>query len=172
MAGTINGAKADASQLMKYLAARLGTQRFGVAGFSDYVDIPYGLYQPLTNDVDAVQAAIDSLELVDGGDIPEAYSRMMFEVYSDPAIGWNSDARRYLIIFGDSIPHDPDAGHDGILGTPDDLDLDEVLSQLAAHDITLIFVSAPGVYGDSELIAQWQDWTESANGSVIQCSNP
>lgn len=172
MAPLIDGARANASQLMQHISARVGDQRFGVAGFSDYTDIPYALYQPLTSDVDAVQSAINSLALMDGGDTPEAYSRMMFESYSDPAIDWLDQTGRFLIIFGDSYPHDPDAGRDGIPDTEDDLRLEETLTQLKTQKITLIFVSSPVVYSDSGLIDRWETWTNVGGGTVVRCGIP
>jgi hypothetical protein len=170
MAGMMDGARADAHRLMTTLAARLGSEHFGVAGFSDYIDFPYRLYQPITGDLDAVQTAINGLELADGGDIPEAYARMMFESYSDPAIGWRPDARRYLVIFGDSYPHDPDAGRDGNLETLDDLILNEVLDKLALEQITLVYVADPGVFSASDLFEDWSVWTDATDGSVIRCA--
>lgn len=170
MAGMIEGAKADAHRLMTTLAARLGSEHFGVAGFSDYVDFPYRLYQPITEDLDAVQTAINGLGLADGGDTPEAYARMMFESYSDNAIGWRPESRRYLVIFGDSYPHDPDAGRDGDLETPDDLILNEILDKLALEQITLVYVADPGVFTASDLFEDWNVWTNVTDGSVIRCS--
>jgi len=168
----IDGAKAEATTLMNSLRLRWGTERFAVAGFSDYVDFAYKLYQPLTGDVEAVQTAINGLGLAHGGDAPEAYGRMMFESYSDPSVGWNDGAQRYLIIFGDSYPHDPDAGRDGELGTPDDIALDEVLSTLTAQEITLIYVADPGVVGDFSLLSQWDDWAKTVEGTTIRCTGP
>ena len=169
MGPIIEGAKAEAKELMETIAARFWTERFGLMGFSDYVDFPYRLYQPLTNDYDAVQSAIDSLSLADGGDAPESYGRAMYESFADPDVGWDSDARRYLVIFGDSYPHDPDAGRDEILGTDDDLRLDDVLTQMKAGDITMIFVANPGV--DSSLLSQWQEWANTIAGTTITCAN-
>ena len=172
MAPMIDGAKADAKKLMQTIAARFGSERFGVSGFSDYVDIPYRLYQPLTDDLNAVQTAINGLSLVDGGDLPEAYGRMMYESYADPSIGWRSGTWHYLVIFGDSYPHDPDAGRDGILGTDDDLILDNVLAQMKNEKITLIYVADPGIAGDTSLLSEWQEWTSTTTGITIRCANP
>jgi len=172
MAFMIDGAKADAKKLMQTIAARFGSEHFGVAGFSDYIDFPYRLYQPLTDDLNAVQAAIDSLTLAYGGDAPEAYGRMMYESYADPSIGWRTNAWRYLVIFGDSYPHDPDAGRDEILGTDDDLVLDNVLTHLKTNKITLIYVADPGIAGDTSLLSEWQEWTSTTAGITIQCANP
>jgi hypothetical protein len=172
MAGMIDGAKADAHKLMKSISARLGNESFGVAGFSDYVDFPYRLYQPLTNKISEVQEAINSLTLADGGDTPEAYTRMMYESYMDSSIGWREESKRYLIIFGDSFPHDPDAGRDGQINTDDDLALDEVLSQMESKNITLLFVADPTVANDTDLLSQWENWTDGLGGMTIRCRNP
>ncbi|MBK6793014.1 MAG: hypothetical protein IPG80_10855 [Anaerolineales bacterium] len=172
MRSTINGAKLDSKKMMQTIRARFGSESFGVAGFSDYGDIPYQLYQPLTDNFDSIQTVIDSLTLVDGGDIPEAYGRMMYESYSDPNIKWHNDGYRYLIIFGDSYPHDPDAGRDGILGTSDDLTFADVLTKLKANNITVIYVSDPGIANEASLLNKWQDWVKETGGRVIRCINP
>lgn len=172
MGGMIDGAKADASKLMKTISARFGSERFGVAGFSDYIDFPYRLYQPISGEIDQVQEAINLLTLADGGDIPEAYARMMHESYADSTIDWREDSKRYLVIFGDSYPHDPDAGRDGQLDTEDDLVLSEVLSQIEINNITLIYVADPGVASDTDLLDQWEFWTGELAGLTIRCWNP
>lgn len=170
MGPVISGAKEDAKRLMNIIAARLGSEYFGVAGFSDYTDIPYHLYQPLSDNYADVQTAIDRLTLVDGGDIPEAYGRMMYESYNDPTIGWHDNAHRYLIIFGDSYPHDPDPGQDEIIGTSDDLIFSNVLLQLKSNKIIVIYVSNPGAPND--ILNEWQGWVDETNGILIRCTNP
>jgi hypothetical protein len=173
MTRTINGAKKNAKTLMETIASRFGTERFGVVGLSDYIDFPYRMYQPLTTDYAAVQKAIDGLALADGGDIPESYGRVMYESYTDPNIGWQPNAKRYLVIFGDSYPHDPDPGRDGVLGTGDDLVLSNVLSQLKVNNITMIFVGDPGGIVDTALLSRWQDWAgKTAGGLSIRCTAP
>jgi hypothetical protein len=156
--------------LQEAIPPRFWTERFGLMGFSDYIDFPYRLYQPLTADSDAVQSAIDALTLADGGDIPEAYGRVMYESVADPNVGWEADAKRYLVIFGDSYPHDPDPGRDELLGTDDDLRLDDVLAQMKTDDITLIFVANPGV-ADSSLLNLWREWANTTAGTTITCAN-
>jgi hypothetical protein len=170
MESVIDGAKRDAEKLMENIAARFGSEYFGVAGFSDYTDIPYHLYHPLSKNYAAVQTAIDKLSLVDGGDTPEAYGRMLYESYTDSSIGWHENAHRYLIIFGDSYPHDPDSGRDEILGTSDDLILSNVLVQLKSNEIKVIYVANPGV--PDEVLDQWKGWVNVTNGVPIPCDNP
>ena len=169
MENMIDGAKQDASKLMQTLGARIGTQNFGVAGFSDYIDMPYALYQPLTGNYADVQSAIDKLTLYNGGDPPEACGRLMYESYSDVHFGWRSNSTHYLIIFGDSVPHDPDAGRDGVLGSADDLVLNKVLAGAAANHITVIYVSDPGVFYNTSVLNAWEDWTKVTGGRVVPC---
>jgi len=170
MGTVIDGAKMDAKKLMRSVAARLGSERFGLAGFSDYIDFPYQLYQPLTDDYDLVQSEIDELTLAHGGDTPEAYGRLMYESYTDPEIGWREEARRYLVIFGDSYPHDPDAGRDGILGTSDDLILADILAKTEANQITVIYVANPEISDD--IFAEWEEWLDAIAGKANRCDNP
>ena len=172
MGGMIDGAKADASKLMKTISARFGNERFGVAGFSDYIDFPYRLYQPISAEITEVQQAINSLELAGGGDTPEAYARMMYESYADSTIGWRENSNRYLVIYGDSYPHDPDAGRDGQLNTGDDLILSDVIAQMEMNNITLIFVADPGIASNTNLLDQWENWTGEIDGLTIRCRNP
>lgn len=165
----IDGAKSDAIRLMRNIAGRFGKQRFGLIGFSDYGDFPYAMHHPLTDDYDAVQTAIQGLTLAGGGDAPEAYGRAVYESYTDSDIGWEADSSRYLVIFGDSVPHDPDAGPDGMLETADDLVWADVLAKLNANEIELIFVADPGIAGDPAILDDWQEWASVTDGKAIRC---
>lgn len=169
MVPVIEGAKADGLRLMNSIGRRRGVQRFGLIGFSDYVDFPYRLYEPLTEEQETMQAAINGLSLADGGDIPESYGRVMFESYTDETVAWDETAEKYLVIFGDSIPHDPDMGPDETVGTADDLVLDDVLQSMADNGITLVFVAAPAVAGDLNLLDAWKGWSAETGGSVVRC---
>lgn len=170
MMDVISGAQQEATRFMKTVAARIGSEHFGVTGFSDYGDIPYRLYQPITKDRDLVQAAINGLSLVDGGDAPEAYGRLTYESFSDPNVGWREGSKRYLVIFGDSIPHDPDAGRDEQMSTPDDLVWNQVLKQLSDHQIELIYVASPTI--PAEVAQMWKEWSGTIAGLAVNCSTP
>ncbi len=166
----IAGAKDRAHDLMTTLAARFWNERFGLIGFSDYVDVPYARYQTITEDRSSMAAAIDQLRLYNGGDIPEAYGRAMYEAYADPELGWSPTAKRYLVIFGDSIPHDVDPGRDGQPGTADDLEIQAVVAQLQAQAITLIFVANPGTDVTLAPMDRWQAFADTTVGTVISCA--
>jgi hypothetical protein len=135
---------------------------FGVATFADYplvklladvpgADYPWRLEQGLTKDQMLLQGALDRITLVYGGDTEESYLRALFETQF---LTWRPDARRLVILFGDSTPHEPDAGRDGDYGTADDLRQAEVIAQLKANNITVIGIySEPSVRGFYDAVA-------------------
>lgn len=85
--------------------------QFGVVDFRDYPISPYGspgdwpylLRQAITGDDAAVQTAINAMSAGGGNDYEEAYTLVLYESYSDSAIGWRPDTSRFLIMFGDSV---------------------------------------------------------------------
>ncbi|MFN8483351.1 MAG: VWA domain-containing protein [Anaerolineae bacterium] len=174
MRNEIGVVQTNAIQIMNDLAGLIPDVQFGVMDFLDYPSDPYGgtndhaylLRQAVSGNRTAVQSAINAISTGYGADEPEAYARALYESYSDPAIGWRRDARRFVIMFGDSVAHDDnlnygvpnppyhtgtgwrtgyapsylDPGRDGIPGTSDDLDLQTVLSGMEASSVTLLFV--------------------------------
>jgi hypothetical protein len=121
---------------------------FGVASFGDYgsTDPVWTLDQDITQDTTRVVAALQNIRMVDGGDLPEAYSSALYEMLF---LSWRPSAQRYVVLFGDAPAHDPDfygknlgidPGSDGIPGTVDDLRFRDVVHQLATSKITVIGV--------------------------------
>ncbi len=174
MESEIGAAQSSASQIMNDLAALIPDVQFGVTDFLDYPTGEYGgsgdhaylLRQAITGDRNAVQSAINAVEVGIGNDYPEAYTRALYESYSDSSLGWRRDSRRFLIVFGDSVAHDDDLnagvssppyhagttwrtgyaptyldpGRDGVPGTGDDLDFQTALNGMRANNVTLLFV--------------------------------
>ncbi|MFQ5856627.1 MAG: hypothetical protein ACE5LU_13400, partial [Anaerolineae bacterium] len=196
MNNVIETAQERAVEIMSNLQALVSDVRFGVIDFRDYpydpygqsVDWPYRLRQPLTDHAPYVQMKIEELEGEGGVDGPEAYARVFYEAYADEHIGWRPEARRFIIVFGDSVPHDDDLnagipapqphleyemwrtgyppayidpGRDAEGGTADDLDFQPVLGALRDHSITLLFiVSDARLEGlrADDLLVYWQTW--------------
>ncbi len=182
MAPVIRSAQENALRIMDDLNSLISDVQFGVIDIEDYPLDPYGaddnqayrLRQPLATDRDAVRLAIDALEANSGSDQPEAYTRTIYEAHADSRIGWRDNARRLLLVFGDSFPHDDnlnegiphppysnkpgqrwetgwppsyvDPGRDGVPGTADDLDFQTELAALADQDSTLLSVVTPSWY--------------------------
>lgn len=202
MAGEIATAKAEAINIMNSLDALISDAQYGVMSYMDYPgfyssygysalygdagsgDYAYSLDQPVTSDRPAVSAAINSLTLGWGADGPQDYTRIMYESYADPAVGWRSGSKRILINFGDAVPHDNDInegvpgypwvqswggdpGRDEVMFTGDDLDLQTVLADMAANYVTLLEVHSRGAYFD-----HWVYWTGLTGGAAYDLASP
>lgn len=190
--GTMRGA---AAQVITNLQTLIEDVRFSVVDFRDYPPEvpsvsevwPYLLREPLTRDVAAIQASIDALDTAGGHDDQESYTRVLYEAYADQNQQWRPDARRLVIMFGDSVPRDDDLnaalpppqpfrpdetwqtgypvdpGRDGVNGTSDDLDLESVLHELGSeHNTTVLFVVADANYlglSIEALTTYWRVWT-------------
>ncbi|MFB6151901.1 MAG: hypothetical protein ABEJ40_08865 [Haloarculaceae archaeon] len=160
----INAVKRRAEQIMSDIAGRDLEAAFAVAGFSDYPgrysaygyeeqygadsDVPWQVYQAVTEDVASVRSALGEVPLKNGEDGPENYTRALYEMRHGD-LGWREGALRVAVLFGDSIPHDDDfhedagewgsypsgstgydPGRDAEMYTADDLDFQTVVENL------------------------------------------
>lgn len=204
MGPVLDSAKTNALAIMADLARLIPDIQFGVVDFRDYPvepfgesgDWPYRLRQSVSGDRAAVAAAIAATAANQGGDAPEAYSRALHEAVADGSIGWRADARRFVVMFGDDVPHDDDLnaglslqpvnpggswcgstpscrrdpGRDGVPGNADDLDLQAVLAAFSASRATLLFVvSGGGSTTQSNLTQYWRQWARwnGAGGDAL-----
>ncbi|CAN5731085.1 hypothetical protein BH23GEM11_BH23GEM11_00580 [soil metagenome] len=151
-------------------------------------DRPWRLDRALTTSTADVANAIQSAVLKSGSDAPEAYTRAFYEAYAEligeenpdfGAIGWRSGARRFLVNWGDNVPHDcdvngpigltrstgKDPGRDGLINTGDDLEILPVLDGLRDNNITLInlFNSTNSTFN-----TLWSAYAERAEGIHLQ----
>lgn len=199
MGGVLSSAKTNALAIMNNLSAVIPDIQFGVADLRDYPVAPYGdagdwayrLRQGITGNRSAVSAAIGATAAGGGNDYPEAYTRLLYETGTDGAIGWRADTRRFVVMFGDDVPHDDnlnegitsprvnpgsawcgdtsagcvrDPGRDGVPGTADDLDLQAVLDQVRGHRTTLLYVvSGGGSTSRDNLVDYWRQWARRTN---------
>jgi hypothetical protein len=122
-------------------------QQYGISG-----DYPYSLDQALTANMTDVQSAVNALVMGSGSDGPESYARALYECYADAGIGWRAGTKKFIVQFGDNIPHDCDVyscigqvttsgrdpGRNGVLDDADDVFIMTVMSNLSANNICLI----------------------------------
>jgi hypothetical protein len=91
--------------------------QFAVAQYKDFncaVDaFAFNLDQAMTANVAAVQTAVNSWTAPGGSgcDIPEAQINALFELSTNPAVGFRSNSTRIVVWFGDAEGHDPSGGH-------------------------------------------------------------
>jgi len=173
MGGVIGSAKANAISIMTAIQGLVTDAQFGVGSFMDYDgcydfcgyedcygsggDYPWSLDQDITSDTTGVSNAINGLLLGSGDDGPESYARALYE---SQFAGWRTGARKIVVIFEDSVPHDcnlddycfgyegtgTDPGIDAIAGNSDDLTWANVVAELKAAGVSVVTVDSG--YGD------------------------
>jgi hypothetical protein len=189
MGGELTNVKTNSLNIINQIRGLIPDARFGVMSHMDYngsfsgcsysnsygggSDYPYRLDQRLTDSINAITTAINSLALGNGSDGPEDYTRVLFETYSDSAVGWRSGAKRIVLFWQDYIPHDcnygldslatgttgPDPGRDAVVGTADDLDLATVLSGMKTTNTVLIGLHSGGY------LSYWQYYARKTGGN-------
>ena len=187
MSGAIAQAQSEATQLVNNLQTQIPGARFAVVDFKDYPFVPYGddsdypytlLTSGLTSNSTAVQSAIDGLSASGGGDFPESYNRVFYEAYSDPALNYDPEAEKFLVVLGDAPPHDPnlstvapacgdqppiDPGRDGIPNSSDDLLTQGTLQGLNDNNTTLLMIR----YDSYLSLECYQQLAEKTGGSAV-----
>ena len=135
MGGAITDARNDANNARdRRSRAPIPNARFAVADFKDYPASPFGgtgdypwrVVQDFTDNsgtvtcpigvdtspLSPIACALQQLGASGGNDGPEAYNRAFYEAYSDTGaestghLHWASGAPRFMIVLGDSVPHD------------------------------------------------------------------
>ncbi len=218
MGGEIDQIKVQIDEIMAGLrnAAPDTDFRFGVVSYEDYAgffnssscpdstyastygssgDEPFRVSQPLTADDAAVSTVINALQLGSGGDGPQSYGRVFWEVGQADTmaqLGVRGDALKLVVNFGDNVPHDPDLnagiepplepsfpspfdtgydpGRNGAIDCGgDDIDFqDDAVAALTSADIHLLHVDSSG---DPDLEVYWNLWA-SQTGGEFAAINP
>jgi len=195
MASELAYAVANATAIMDSLMSSIPDVRFGAASQADYPayysycgysstygsssDYPYRLDLPLTYDTATVHSVLSVISsTLSGGDLPESYARLLWEMLNDTAIGWRSECSRFVIYWLDNVPHgcdlnDPsrpysystgtDPGRDATAGTSDDIAWYPLLRALRLAGIKPIIMVSPTY---SYRLDPWQYWMSDtlANG--------
>ena len=151
--------------------------------YGEITDSPYRLDIPLTSGIIDVSDAINAMALGSGFDNPEDYARQFYESIAEligdtnltfGPIGWRTEAKKIVLAFNDATPHTcnwlecvgltcgvpiqctgKDPGRDEILNTGDDLEIMDVLNQMASYNVSLV-----DVYSGSPFLEMfWDCWT-------------
>jgi hypothetical protein len=124
MGAAIADATRDANDLISQLQSSIPQTKFAVAEFKDYGDtltgtnavagLPWRVAQDFTDNSGSscgtstpVACALSSFTAAGGGDEPEAYNTAFYEAGdADPNLHWEPGASRFVVVLGDSLPHD------------------------------------------------------------------
>ena len=161
-----------------YSACGYSAQYGSVGDQAFRVEAPIGTPDPEILD------QIDLLSAGGGGDGPEAYTRLLWEVLqTDSGIGFRPGAARVILNVCDDVPHDCapdqflqgscalastgiDPGRDEVLFTPDDLDLQEdALVELLGRRTKLFTL-----YSGIDSACAWRQWSEALQGTLIRAA--
>jgi hypothetical protein len=144
------------TNLDKVISSVTGTQpnaRFAVASFGDFADPNrFQVNQPLTNNVAALQAAVDSLKPEGGGDAPEDWINALYQL-SMGAVSFGNDSSRIIVLVSDENSHDPSGGHT----------LSDAIKALQGHVIRVIGVNVANL----DLTGQASAVTTATGGVIV-----
>lgn len=173
MKDVINTTASAAKSIVTEVQSIAPDTRFAVAAVSDYTPLfsdatdkrTWLLLSDFTYQANAVQSATEDINLVNGGDMPEAYVRGLYEASE---LAWRGDAKKIIIFFGDATSHSPDPGRDETFGTADDLQMDTVLSALKAKNIAVIGIHTRE---DAEVVAAFNTISNTTDGKSVSLDN-
>jgi len=141
MSGAIANVQAEAGSIMSQVVAAQPTAEFGVANYTDQnCPSPFTLDQSVTANTAAVQTALNGLttpNLACNTDAAEDFLNGLFQVATDPAVGFRTGSTRIVVLFGDSSSHDPSVGHTQA----------QVIAALLGAGIEVVAVKVPGTPG-------------------------
>lgn len=100
----------DAQGLVSTLLANTDVDvQIGVGRYRDFPfdNPPFEHLQSISDDEPSLTSAIDTWEAAGGGDGSEGQFYALHRLAIDPTIGWRPNAKRIVLMFGDSPAHDP-----------------------------------------------------------------
>jgi uncharacterized repeat protein (TIGR01451 family) len=141
MSGAIGNVQSGGANIMSTVLAAQPTSQFGVAHYTDQnCPTPFVLDQALTANTATVQTALNGLTTPNTAcnpDAPEDYINALFQLATDPAVGFRTGSTRIVVLFGDSSSHDPSEG----------ISLAGAIAALNAASVRVIAVNVPGTSG-------------------------
>lgn len=196
MDGALDAARDKVDGLVAQLSSRLPDVQYGLAEVRDhelygaFEDQPYTLRQGITADVGALKSALSGLEADGGGDNAEAYGTALLSAdLGTGGVNWRPGARRLVVLIADEMPHDDDLnldipeelqvrsspfdteidpGFDGVVGTPDDVDWQPLLTRMANNGIPLLYVLFEG---PDEYLPYWKLWAGRTGGAATDADD-
>lgn len=130
MGDDIANVKASASEIVEAIDSKGYDYRIAIADYRDYpvapyggwLDYPYHLDLPFSNDKNDIINAINGLTLGWGGDWQESVYSGLVAAMKDPCkeipcessanYGWREGVNKAIILIGDAPPHDKDLIHE------------------------------------------------------------
>jgi len=164
----IGNVRSNAGSIMGTVASAQPTAEFAAADYKDGSECPedpyaFKLDQALTSSISNVEAGIATWSAAGGCDYPESQVNALYELATNPSVGFRSGSTRIVVWFGDAPGHDPDLGHT----------LAEAISALVAAKIHVIAVPIVDAYGNGlDETGQGTEVAEATGGEVLPSATP
>ncbi len=110
MAPVLDEIKTNASAVVSAIINTPGTDiQIGVGNYRDFPfdPLPFEHQVSVTDDVPSIVGAINTWVAAGGGDGSEGQFYALYQLATDPAIGFRPESKRIIVWFGDSPGHDP-----------------------------------------------------------------
>ena len=157
MGPAISNIKTNLANVISTVKSSQPTARFAVASFGDIAEPDaFQVVQGLSDDVAALQAAVNSLTANDGGDWPEDWINALGELATG-AVTFRDESSRVIVLVGDAFSHDPSGGHTLI----------EATAALLAENIRVIAVDVGGI----DEVGQATAVTSATGGVIVDSSS-
>lgn len=114
MGGELANVKANFSSIVAQVKGVQPDAQFAVASYCDFGEPTpaFELFTDLTGDATALTAAINDVNLCNGGDTPEAQLNALWAIGGGgDAVTFRPDSTRIVVWYGDNPGHDPSGGH-------------------------------------------------------------
>lgn len=164
MEDDIDEAKASATQIVQSISSTALDYRVAIVDYRDFPEDPFGKagdypfhdVLPFSCSASRIIEGINSLELGNGGDLPESvYSGVMHAIDSESLGKWRgSTIEKHIILMGDAGPHDPEpntgytassvaaAAEAGGIGTDGEGEVSQIANFDLSHDGYITAVDA------------------------------
>lgn len=170
MGATIANVQANADSIMSTVAADQPTAEFAAAEYKDGdpnfcgIDpFAFRLDQALTGTTADVQSGIGNWVASGGCDTPESQVNALYQLATNPGVGFRSGSTRIVVWFGDSSGHDPSLGHT----------LNDAINALVAANIQVIAVPVNSGFGDGlDSTGQATAVATATGGEVLPSAAP
>jgi uncharacterized repeat protein (TIGR01451 family) len=170
MSGAIASVAGDATTIMNDVLASQPTAQFGVASYTDQncPDV-FTLVQPMTANTATVAGALAGLSTADEScntDAAEDFLNGLFQVSTNPSVGFRPGSTRIVVLFGDSSSHDPSAGHTEA----------QTITALNNTGVEVVAIKVPGtpgfLFNGLDSAHQATDVASATGGNVRDAGSP
>ncbi len=164
MGPTLTNVQTNATAIMNDVRSAQSDSDFAAAQYKDVAcGGGFNLDQSISSSIPAVQTAIGTWLAGGGCDTPEDQLNALFELATNPSVGFRTDSTRVVVWFGDASGHDPSNGHS----------LAQVIAALVAADIEVIAIPVITLEGDGlDSTGQATAIATATGGAVLPSATP